>query len=619
MLGAPAAHAIGVGQPQTLSVLGQPLNLVFPVRLNAGEALSAECVRVEVLAGDARLPAGMLQLHLEGESETSVRAVRLQSLVQINEPLVSINLSLGCPARFTRQYTAFVDPPANALQPPEPVAAATVQTYSPVLQAALATAQARPADLLAAAPAASAPSAPRLAQLAAPAASAPEKTKARASKPKNMAARPARSAAPKPAPRLQLDAPEVLTAAVPASAVVATAAAAASMPASAAAPDPQALERLANLEQSLLKMQAEQRATQDQLGLLQVRLAQAQGERYQNPLVYGLGLLSLALALGTAYLWRSRRSERSERESAWWDEVRRDRAAPAAVPAVAAATATSPAQPAPMSETPDVPGAPKTQQDLTPENSSAAPIKAPVELEPISFQLVDTVGEPDAAPAQATPSAAAQPRVTVEELIDLEQQIDFFLVLGQDEAAIDLLQNFLQGHGSAVALPYLMLLELLQKRADEAAFAATAQRMAQRFGGNVPSWDFTVVEGEGLAAWPQMLARLQARWRDSGASMSLLQGLLTGPAPDADGLLDLQTYRDLLLLYALARDLSEHEVGGEEIDLFLPLDTPAGSAHDSAGMMATMAWQMPGSQPGDAPHALEVDISLDDPEPRTTR
>src|SRR6218665_913956 len=78
------AQALGVGRPLTQSALGQPLNLLFPIRLGSDETLSPECVRAEVLAGDARVPPGQLQLRLEGESESSVRAVRVLSAVQID-------------------------------------------------------------------------------------------------------------------------------------------------------------------------------------------------------------------------------------------------------------------------------------------------------------------------------------------------------------------------------------------------------------------------------------------------------------------------------------------------------------------------------------------------------
>ncbi|WP_369973929.1 FimV family protein, partial [Pelomonas sp. KK5] len=106
-----SALALGVGSPLTHSSLGQPLNLLFPLRLTADETLGPDCVRAEVLAGEARVPQGLLQFRLESDSQGRVRGVRLFSTVQIDEPIVTVNLSLGCPPRLTRQYTAFVDPP----------------------------------------------------------------------------------------------------------------------------------------------------------------------------------------------------------------------------------------------------------------------------------------------------------------------------------------------------------------------------------------------------------------------------------------------------------------------------------------------------------------------------
>src|SRR5439155_2393388 len=69
-------------------------------------------------------------------------------------------------------------------------------------------------------------------------------------------------------------------------------------------------------------------------------------------------------------------------------------------------------------------------------------------------------------PTQSVPMAEAEPRreVTVEELINLEQQAEFFLVLGQDDAAIDLLMGPLRSTGGSSPLPSLKLLEIYRRR-----------------------------------------------------------------------------------------------------------------------------------------------------------
>lgn len=635
-MGLSSAQAMGVGRPQTLSALGQPLNLLFPVQLAPGENLTPDCVRAEVQAGESRLPATLVQLQLEGESENAVRAVRLRSALQVDEPLVTIQLSLGCPARLTRQYTAFIDPPGSNLAPPPaaPVSdLAVVQTYSPALRAALATAEARPAALLAGRAASAPEPAPQLAAVAAEASAAsasaaparPKRSRPAATATATASGEPAAgtaapgaktegrspvAAAPRRvAPRLQMEPAELLETPSP---QPASAAAAAS-----AAQDDEARQRLAKLEQSLQQMQAQQKESEARLAVLQARLAQAEAPPYGHPLTLGLGLLSLALLGFSAWLWRGRQSDRRLHESAWWDELKqeqREARRPDPAPPVAA----SPAQPAPAPVPPEPAlvtsppvAAPRSAADAgapalvaDPRTWPMAALQPEVELadaaaEPISFQLVE--------PSVPAPLAAApaQPGLTVEALIDLDQQVDFFQVLGQDEAAIDLLNSHLD---ATSPLPHLLLLALYRRRGEAQALAALEADYAQRFGVPAPQPELLGAAElglrEGLESRPELLNRLQARWSDHGASMSELQSLLTGAAGEG---LDLAVCRDLLLLYGVARDLSEHEVRSSDIDLFLPLDTPA------ADMMATMVIQAPVSV-NSRGMPLEVDIPLGEDE-----
>ncbi|RZJ01673.1 MAG: hypothetical protein EOP39_23455, partial [Rubrivivax sp.] len=120
---APDAQALGLGRPQIHSALGKPLDASIPLALADGEQLSDSCVRAEVSAGDARVPAGLLQMRVEGEP--GQQRIRLQSLARIDEPALRITLALGCPLRLTREFNAFIDPAAGAVvpaPPPSPVA-----------------------------------------------------------------------------------------------------------------------------------------------------------------------------------------------------------------------------------------------------------------------------------------------------------------------------------------------------------------------------------------------------------------------------------------------------------------------------------------------------------------
>ncbi len=648
-LSAPAA-AIGFGHPQTLSALGQPLHMLLPLRLSPGESVAPDCVSVEILAGEVRIPTALLTLRLEGRSESSVHALRLQSQVRIDEPVVTVSLSLGCQLRLQRQFTALIDPPSSqadqglSVALPEPE---LVRGYSPAMQAALATAQADPERLLdrlessVVPPPVRALAASAVPPSAQPASLAPQAAKDRVQKKRRKpltSKAPTASASATPAPRLQLEAPDASLLAAAASAAVA-----ASMPASSAASAPGSADtqRLSSLEQAIGKLQAEQRASLLELQALREQLARQQNDAGRSQAwLYLLGLVSLLSLALAGWLWRDRRRQAPVD---WWGGVEPARVAQPPAPAAAPAPSRDPVvappalaavnqavkplvgspssepltSPAELPHSPPMalpPGTAAPAQDLTltvaaaPAPFAAGTSKAEVPSEPVSFQFVESAL-----------AASAPPALSVEDLIDLEQQVDFFVVLGQDDAAIELLRRRLDGSAAASPLPWLKLLQLYQRGGQRDEFDLLARRFVAVFDYPAPAWSEAAMAppGEGLAGHASLLARLQASWRDSAATMALLQALLVAPRPGAEPL-ELATLADLLMLYGVARDLSEQEVRGDAIDVFLPLDAKKRSAVEPAAaeMMATMRWQTPpgaASRPKAA--AIEVDISLDDPGP----
>ena len=669
-----SAQALGVGRPLTLSALGQPLNLLFPIQLGADEALTPDCARAEVIAGESRILATQVQVQLEGESDSTVRAVRVQSLVPVDEPLVTVTLSLGCPTRFTRQFTAFVDPPSLRTDLPQEVRLpdTSVRSYSPQLRAALSTADAKPGQLLA--PTAAPVPAPQLAQTPTEAASAPAPAPkpaaprrpagnadvsvaaageadaasaparaASASKPKAKAKPPRKPAtttqasaggatgakpAPVVRPRLQLEAAEPLETALPASAPLPMA----------SAPDAGA-ERIKRLEESLQRIQTQNKETTDKLALLRSQLEQEHSARYQNPVVYVLALLLAGLAAFCAYLWRARARDRALHESTWWNEAKehaphgnRMLREPEAMglagasmpmqlddlppePATIAVPVPAPAQ-SPASaanslaarlsaadldqtdllravETPDLDsgghstiaipqlGDFVSDSMLMPDSS----LRRPAYSEPLSISLVEQTIPLDTRPASAR---NAEKPLSVESLIDLEQQAEFFMLLGQEGAAIELLSSKLRGVSSP--WPYLMLLEIYQRQNDRSAFELVGESYAHQFGVPPLDWDWPLGDGPGLLTCPEVLHTLEKIWIDNAACMDLLRGLLSRGGQWQGGkvalapsdLQDLALMRDMLTLYLVARDLAEHpaRTAAESVDLVLPLDSSASNGLD---------------------------------------
>jgi pilus assembly protein FimV len=543
-------RALGFGSMPESVVFGQTLDMSVPLRLEPGDAALPGCLQADVHVGEQRVPPSAMALTLERRAgaREEVR-VRIRSTIVVLEPLVAVNLSVGCQGAVTRQFVVFADPPDNASDAPRaPRAELPLSAPQPVL-AADAPASA-PAGTAADPALRAAPSKP-----AAPVRRASERSTrnatARAATAKAQPKLAQRRAAPEVAvPRLKLDEPEErLRAATLAVALQDAALASASQAASAAQAAASAAEqRMAVMETRLQSMRDEAAAQGLAMEQLRQRLAQSEQQRG-----WQLALAALVLALAALALWQAvkLRTLRRQRDPAWWQ---------GAAEAEAESGVTPPVQV-------DVPGA-------------VAPI-APTPA--LALESESESAKADAQPMPAAQRSAALPEpllaeasltrpVSVDELIDLEQQADFFLVLGEEEAAVDLLMAHLRSTGGSSPLPYLKLLEIYRHRQDREAYERLRKRFGQRFNAVAPGWDTDPEQGRDLLDYAPVLQALQACWADPLDAMAELENLLFRKR--SGELFELPAYRDVLALYAVARDL--HRQAGQvpaDVDVLLPLTT----------------------------------------------
>ncbi len=576
-LAAAQAMAIGFGRMNNATVLGQRLDFSVPLQLDAGQSVTPECVTVEVLSGEFRVAPSAVNVAIVPGREANERLIRIATHSAIDEPVVTVTVQIGCGNPMTRKFVAFIDPPtielARAETPralvPAAIASTTPATSPPAArtEVAIATSATSSSPAVEARP----PAAPRSAKhkrsggasagaaaRASPHTAAPKASTLATGKARKSTATP-RVAAAAPAakgPRLQLDAapPNVMLAqtrmrfadTLP---PVMPAAASAPQDAASAAADAEIAaqrERLVALEASIVKLRTESQATQTSLIQLQAQLRESQSQRYVNSLVYVLMALCALLAAAVALLWRSRAAERRAAPQ-WWT--------PPTSTGVAAAAA----------ETADAGGA------------LAHPTPGPVVVPPEQWEAPDSIhGETTASPrlleavASAPPAAESEREMSVEELIDLEQQADFFVVLGQDEAAIDLLMGHLRSSGGTSPLPYLKLLEIFRRRDDREAYERARDKFNHRFNAYAPDWDTDLQKGRALEDYAHVVTRLQSLWASPGLAMRALETSLFRRDPGASNF-DLPAYRELLFLYSIARDLSEHRLPAN-VDVLLPID-----------------------------------------------
>jgi pilus assembly protein FimV len=317
----------------------------------------------------------------------------------------------------------------------------------------------------------------------------------------------------------------------------------------------------------LAKLAQESRATRAGVAELQAQLREAQEQRYANGLVYALGTLAALLSVALAVvLWR--RPPAPVADGQWWASgLQREEAS-----VTAAGVAPVPSG-----------------------DSSAVPL-AETTASPMLLQQIP------AAAAEATATgrrpAPADPEMAVEELIDLEQQAEFFVVLGQDQAAIDLLTGHLDSAGAASPLPYLKLLEIHRRRGDREASERIRERFNRRFNAYAPEWQADPLQGRSLVDYPAVLSNLQRLWSTPARAMRALEASLFR-RDGVDSTFDLPAYRELLFLYALARDLSEREDPAPGVDLLLPLAYEAAPGRPAAAAALR----------ADPPASVDVDIT----------
>ncbi len=223
-------------------------------------------------------------------------------------------------------------------------------------------------------------------------------------------------------------------------------------------------------------------------------------------------------------------------------------------------------------------------EDAEPDTGSS--FVASIPLEP---ELAEPLTSRTAVlPAPSSRATEPTRELSIEELIDLEQQAEFFVVLGQDEAAIDLLMGHVRSDGGTSALPYLKLLEIYKRRGGREAYERIRDRFNRRFNAYAPEWDADLQQGRALVDYPDIAGQLQQLWPQPEPTMQALDALLFR-RNETDTTFELPAYRELLFLYSVARDLAEHGAAGPdgEVDLLLPLGEAALSGPISHPMEVT--------------------------------
>ena len=586
--------ALGFGRAVSDAVLGQSFTFTVPINVDPGERFGLDCMSTQVYYGESLLTTNAVRTDLERGTADNTWIVKITASAPVEEPIVEVALSAGCERRFTRRFSIFADPPtlgttAARLPQVAPVGAlagkaeSTAATGGAGASAVATSARGGRAPRPVASGDAGAMGTPRphvvrkgptmalanelnAAPAAAPSrrhvvdAGSARKPGPRVPTPAPLPAEVARLVLDPGVPHLKLDMEEPV---IPPSAAGSGASIGLS---ELDDPDTRALKAL---EQSIQLAKRDSQVEREQAARLQAELAAAKSRNDWMPWLFGM--LAIALAAIAALVWKLRQQNRIA-HSDWFNQSQLGPLAPAVV------------APAPEPESPPPTPMAVATTDMRERAASPAPGEDPFdELElpddgdarglhvavdqsatrPLDRQAMAAVMAQEAAPRE----------LSVEELLDLEQQADFFIALGQEDAAVDLLMSHLRSAGGQSPLPYTKLLEIYKRQGDRSAYERTRARFNRRFNAYAPDWDTGPSAGRSLEDYPETIALLVGAWPSPIDAMAILEGLLF-KRDDTSELFDLPAYRDVLVLYSLARDLWQHGGGntGTQVDVLLPLD-----------------------------------------------
>jgi hypothetical protein len=592
------AWALGFGRAVSDAVLGQAFTFTVPVNVEPGERFGLDCMSTQVYYGESQLLPTVVRTDLERGASDNTWIVKITASAPVVEPIIEVSISAGCERRFTRRFSIFADPPTlnnGVAQLPAvaPVASVsgtgaqadadapastpptTFSTAYGARHAASANGSGRTrvvrkgptmalAHELGAAPVTS----PSTRHVVADAGSA-RKPRPRVA-PVPTAAEAARLVLDPGVPHLKLDMEEPV--------IPLPSAAASGADLGLSELDDPDTRQLKALEQSLQAARKDSQATIAQTARLQAQLAQAQSRTDWTPWL--LAMLAVALAAIGALVWKLRQQNRVA-HSDWFNQSQLGALQPAAPE-----PSPAPAMPAPVAAVTAV-------ADMRQRAPAPAPVSAPSEdvyLDLPTIEQGQAGADDDARGGAVVDPAATRPldrqamasmlaheaaprELSVEELLDLEQQADFFIALGQEDAAVDLLMSHLRSAGGQSPLPYTKLLEIYKRQGDRSAYERTRARFNRRFNAYAPDWDTGPSAGRSLEDYPETIALLEGAWASPIDAMAILEALLF-KRDDTSELFDLPAYRDVLVLYSLARDLWQHGGGhgSTQVDVLLPID-----------------------------------------------
>lgn len=146
-----------------------------------------------------------------------------------------------------------------------------------------------------------------------------------------------------------------------------------------------------------------------------------------------------------------------------------------------------------------------------------------------------------------------QTTTVVEEMTDVEEEAEVFMLLGRMDMAIGVLRHHIESHDNAPAHVWMSLLDVLHSQGLRREFEKLAVEIRTRFNIAQPTWEEANARGSGISGlehFPHLLDRIQHLWGRREA-LDYLHSLIRNDRKEGRAGFHHEAFRDLLLLIDL--------------------------------------------------------------------
>jgi Arc/MetJ-type ribon-helix-helix transcriptional regulator len=315
----------------------------------------------------------------------------------------------------------------------------------------------------------------------------------------------------------------------------------------------------AAMEAELQGLQTMSRANQAALVDLSQKLKAAQESRFANPLVYVLLALLLVCGAFVGYLLRQRHTARGATGAPWWKETAQGATKGAGDDALDFAD----------QQQQRAWSVSEAQVQAVGDSSAADVGQSGVAQSAIDIPLSDFPVSSGPVTKRPSVSSATKPTdfghsvrgtlraINTQEMVDVRQQADFFLALGQYDEAIGLLHGALSQSSEVNPHIYLDLIALLHRLSRKDEYEKVRQAFNGLYTCHLPEFGMYSDDGCELIDYAEICEPLVKLWPTRSALDYIENCLVRTPSDAAETGFDLAAFKDLLLLHSVLGAVSD--------------------------------------------------------------